>query len=205
MVVLVCCWGFDSTCCWSPKLAVGTVGIINILKGIVQLITILPPANGGEACWASNFSEDQLEAVRSQPFYMWFFMPWGTAHGCNDMIWSGHTANSTLGFLFMNVSLSNMGVSAMWRSLLIVYGIFYVAAVSAMRMHYTVDVIVAFLISTVLFTHTDYRNWLWGFVNRSVGNEKDPVPQDPPPSVESQEEEERGQKQGLLSILRCSR
>jgi len=171
-------------------------GIMNICKGLIQLVTILPPANGGEECWSSNCSEDQLATIRDQPFYTWFFQMWTTVHGCNDMVWSGHTANSTIGFLFLNVSLRNMGISWWWRSLLIVYGICYVCAVSALRMHYTVDVIVAFIVAAALFTHHPYRCWIWRNVNKIVGN----VPDKPPAVSEGLKGTGRGvDSQGLLA------
>jgi len=178
----------------------GIVGIINICKGIVQLITILPPANDGDECWVQNFSEAQLATVKDAPFYTWFFQTWGTAHGCNDMIWSGHTANSTVGFLFVNICLRDMGVGVWWRSLIIVYFAIYVCAVSAMRMHYTVDVIVAFIVAAALFTHQEFRNVLWSWVNKMVRNlPDDAVVPSAPPQITVPEESKKEESKALLS------
>jgi len=149
----------------------GTIGIINIMKGIVQIMTILPPARQGEACWPLNFKPEQIEIIQNKPFYSWMLKPWGMAHGCNDMLWSGHTAQTTVGFLYLNRSLREMKVHLAIRVLLIIYLGFYVWTVLACRMHYSIDVFVAALVGVFVYTHDRFRAVLWSAANQALCND----------------------------------
>lgn len=150
----------------------GLVGIQNIMKGVVQLATILPAARGGEGCWELNFKPEELAVVRTQDFVSWGFThSWGMTHGCNDMLWSGHTSQSCIGLLFLDKSLRHHGVPAFVRGILAVYFAVYIWAVLACRMHYSIDVLVAALIALVLYTHSPLRFSIWVHANSIVGNE----------------------------------
>jgi len=162
---------------------VGILGTINMLKGIIQLVTILPPARGGEGCWDLNFSEEQLAAVVNNDFFIWIwkdfpsYFTMGAAHGCNDMLWSGHTAQTILGWLFITDSLwailgMDRKVYLIVRAVIGLYVFTYILAVLTLRMHYTIDVVVAALIAFFMSTHTRARLWIWRKANKIVGNEK---------------------------------
>jgi len=153
----------------------GIIGLVNILKGITQMATVLPPARQGEACWNLNFDQQQLETFRDQPFWKWMFKSWGAAQGCNEMLWSGHTAQTTIGFLFIDRSLYEMRVPKIFRMLLVVYLAGYIWTVLALRMHYTIDVLVAVLLGVFMFTHARLRLGLWTISNILVCNDPTPV------------------------------
>merc|ERR1719502_1277189 len=131
------------------------VGSAGLMKCMIQLLTVLPAARGGYGCWQpgenGNWSMEQIEAVQG-PFSQWWFQPWGTVHGCNDMIWSGHTFQSCTGLLFIDKTLRHRGWSWKIRGLLVVYVLAYVYAVLCCRMHYTVDVVIAVMFSMAMFT-----------------------------------------------------
>lgn len=149
---------------------VGTVGFVNIMKGVIQLLTILPPANGGQSCWHKNFQEDEIQTVQSS--LSWIFTePWGMAHGCNDMLWSGHTAQTCIGFLFIASCLKRLGVSPCINVFIVLYFIGYVWSVLACRMHYSIDVLSATMIGCFVFTNSSWRQNMWMFANRVVCNE----------------------------------
>jgi hypothetical protein len=150
------------------------VGILNIMKGAAAIMTILPPARFGEACWDLNWKSEELETVREASFFSWAFMPWGTVHGCNDMIWSGHTSQSCLGMLFFENFLRHRGYPCICRFLLVVYFVIYIWSVLALRMHYSIDVFLATLLASALYTHTALRFWIWSFANAVVCNEPYP-------------------------------
>ena len=152
------------------------------MKGIVQILTVLPAARQGEACWNLNFKPNELETIQTQPFSSWFYETWGATHGCNDMLWSGHTSQSCLGLLFIEKNLRHMGVPLIIRLLLFAYFAVYVWAVLACRMHYSIDVFVATLVAMALFTHVGLRFGIWSFANHVVCNE--------PFEKEEEEEEE---------------
>jgi len=150
----------------------GLIGVQNLMKGFLQIGTILPAARHGETCWELNFGADELHAMRTEPLATWLFKPWGMTHGCNDMLWSGHTSQSCIGLLFIDKTLRHWNVPKCLRGLLIVYFAIYVWSVLALRMHYTIDVLVATLIGVALYTHTPLRFWLWWFANHLCCNEE---------------------------------
>jgi len=150
---------------------VGCVGFVNILKGIIQVTTILPPANGGQECWAKNFQASQLETVRANSVGWIFHEQWGMVHGCNDMLWSGHTAQTCLGFLFIMSCLRRLGVHWGINVFIVIYFFGYVWSVLALRMHYTIDVITATIVGCFVFTNASWRSNMWMFANRVVRNE----------------------------------
>jgi len=148
---------------------VGCVGFVNILKGVIQILTILPPANGGQNCWHKNFSEEELETAQSS--FSWVFTKsWGMSHGCNDMLWSGHTAQTCIGFLFIMSCLRRLGVSPCINFFIVCYFIGYVWSVLALRMHYSIDVLAATLIGCFVFTNSAWRQHMWMMANRIVCN-----------------------------------
>jgi len=149
------------------------LSIMTFTKGIVAIMTILPPAFDGQECWEENFSAEQLEAIKEQPFSQWFYQPWGMAHGCNDMLWSGHTQQSALGFLFLDQTLRKFRVPLAIRFFLFIYACVYVGAVLSCRMHYTIDVFCAALVATALFTHHSLNHFIWTLANKIVGNPVD--------------------------------
>mmetsp|Transcript_15770 Transcript_15770/g.46797 ORF Transcript_15770/g.46797 Transcript_15770/m.46797 type:complete len:328 (-) Transcript_15770:75-1058(-) len=149
---------------------VGCVGLVVLGKSVVQLFTVLPPANGGGECWDANFAAAQLDTIRNAPFSSWFYQNWGAAHGCNDMIWSGHTAQSTLGFLFLNRKLQHYNFPVWCRALMIPYLLTYWFAVLACRMHYSVDVLSATLVAGGLYTHRAASNHIWWYANKLCRN-----------------------------------
>jgi len=149
------------------------VGILNICKGFVAIMTILPPARGGEKCWALNYPDDQMKVISEEPFSNWFYKSWGTVHGCNDMLWSGHTSQSCLGVLYLANWLRHSGCPFACRFLLAIYFAIYVWTIMAFRMHYTIDVFVAAMMATALYTHAPLRFWIWSFANDIVCNPPD--------------------------------
>lgn len=167
------------------------VGILNIMKGAAAIMTILPPARFGEKCWHLNWTPEEMEEVRTKPFFEWFFRPWGTVHGCNDMIWSGHTSQSCLGMLFFEKTLRHAGCPCAIRFLLAIYFAIYVWSVLACRMHYSIDVFLAMLLATALFTHTSLRFWIWACANTICCNSKF--------GDDEQSEEEEEENAGLES------
>jgi hypothetical protein len=149
----------------------GTVGILNLAKGVLQIATILPPANGGDQCWKKNFgAPGEIKSIRGS-FLGWWYQNWGMTHGCNDMLWSGHTSQSCLGILFIDKILREKGVPRLFRSLLFIYFLVYIFAILSCRMHYTIDVFVAILVAMAFFTHGNLRFWIWSFANHLVQND----------------------------------
>lgn len=144
--------------------------ILAIAKGIVQIVTVLPAANRGTYCWAVNFGQKELDIVRTASFLKWCFNGWGMVHGCNDMLWSGHSAQSCIGLLCVNQILRDLGVPLTARIFVGVYYLGYVFAVLACRMHYTVDVFLATLVACLLYTHPQLRFTIWWTLNTLVGN-----------------------------------
>jgi len=146
------------------------IGLQGLLKGVAQLVTILPPANRGEFCWSFNFSPESLDTIKHGSFSSWFYKPWGTANGCNDMLWSGHTSQTCIGLLFVNNTLRNHNVPLLIRGLVLLYFILYVLSVLMCRMHYSVDVLLASIIAPLLYTHTQLRFSIWWYMNWAVRN-----------------------------------
>lgn len=144
--------------------------INNTMKGIIQIATVLPAANRGEFCWALNFGQEEIDIIRNAPFYTWFYQNWGMTHGCNDMLWSGHTSQSLFGILFVNNSLRHNGYSVHFRMLLCLYFTAYMLALLMCRMHYTIDVLVAVVVAGLLYTHADLRLIVWSYANKLVCN-----------------------------------
>merc|ERR1719199_1928495 len=102
---------------------------MNIMKGLVAIMTVLPPARQGQECWLLNFKKEELETIRDEPFSHWFYKMWGMAHGCNDMLWSGHTSQSVLGLLFLEQIMRKCGVPLVARFLVFIYFLVYFFAV----------------------------------------------------------------------------
>jgi len=157
----------------------GIVGIQNILKGLVQIMTILPPARQGEACWELNFKPEELEMMSHGSFVDWFYQTWGMTQGCNDMLWSGHTSQSCIGLLFIEKEMRELLSGSRYRFVhtiacgaIVVYFLVYIYAVLSCRMHYTIDVFVATIIAITLFTHSNLRFFIWVAANNLVCNEK---------------------------------
>jgi len=159
-----------------------TLMCITIMKGMMQLVTILPSANKGEVCWVANFGTEKLNTIQNSNFHIWLFESWGAAHGCNDMLWSGHTAQSAVGFLFLNNCLRGAVVPLCVRSLLVIIFALYMMCLLTLRMHYSIDVLCAVLIATLMYTHSHFRHFVWYWSNQCVGNEaivraaSDPAP-----------------------------
>eukprot|EP00928_Gymnodinium_smaydae_P075808 TRINITY_DN5881_c0_g1_i3.p1 TRINITY_DN5881_c0_g1~~TRINITY_DN5881_c0_g1_i3.p1 ORF type:complete len:344 (+),score=39.74 TRINITY_DN5881_c0_g1_i3:173-1204(+) len=172
---------------------VGLIGIQNIMKGMIQIATILPAANTGEGCWRINFKPEELDIIRTSGFGAWFHETWGMTHGCNDMLWSGHTSQSCTGLLFLDKSLRHMGVPRCLRGILAAYFAVYIWAVLACRMHYSIDVLVAALLSLALYTHAPLRFSIWIYFNQFVGNttsEEDEIEGSASSSSENGEDDE---------------
>lgn len=159
--------------------------INNTMKGIIQIATVLPAANKGEFCWALNFGQSEIDVIRNAPFYTWFYQNWGMTHGCNDMLWSGHTSQSFFGILFVNNSLRHYGVPLHVRMLLCLYFTAYILALLMCRMHYTIDVLVAVVVAGLLYTHADLRFIVWSYANRLVCN----PPHDPKNTISNPQKE----------------
>jgi len=136
---------------------VGCLGLLNILKGVVQLTTIEPPVHRGEHCWRHNFSTRDLNLIRNNHFGTQWYHLWGMMSGCNDMMWSGHIEQSSLGFLFLLKTLRDLEAPATIRSLVVVYYFAYAWMVLLCRIHYTSDVIVGSLVAALMFTHSPFR------------------------------------------------
>lgn len=149
---------------------VGCVGFVNILQGTIQLLTVLPPANGGKSCWHRNFADEQILTVQTS--FSWIFTEtWGMAHGCNDMLWSGHTAQTCIGFLFIMSCLRRLGVSSCINVFIVIYFLCYVMSVLACRMHYTIDVFTATIVGCFVFTNSSWRQNVWFLANLIACND----------------------------------
>lgn len=155
---------------------VGAIGFNNILKGVIQVVTVLPPANGGEGCWTKNFKALEIGIVDHH--WTWIFTrPWGMTHGCNDMLWSGHTSQSCIGFLFIASALKREGFApACINGVLFCYFLGYIWSVLACRMHYTVDVLIAGVIGLFIYTHAGFRQTVWHTANFLVCNSPESSP-----------------------------
>jgi len=150
---------------------VGTSGVAVTIKAVFQLVTVLPPAYDGENCWEMNYNAAQLDTIRAG-FGLWVFGPWSQMHGCNDMIYSGHTVNTTIGFLFLNRQflIFDIGVCRYLRFILWPWLFMYVLTVLSCRMHYTIDVIAAIVVGSLLYTHSGLQASMWRLVNFLVLN-----------------------------------
>lgn len=175
---------------------VGILGCINMLKGVIQLVTILPPARQGEACWNLNFKQEQLDVVTKYPFENWIWKDFpeyfimGAAHGCNDMLWSGHTAQTILGWLFITNGLWVLDIPhyKVWVGIIAIYIVGYMGAVLLLRMHYTIDVLVGALLAYFMSTHWTFRMRIWIIANQFVRNDDPPAEED----LEEHDLEEHG-------------
>jgi len=148
----------------------GVLACMQAGKATMQTATILPPANRGEYCWNVNFTPDELQMIQHEPFSKWMFKPWGVSHGCNDMIWSGHTAQSALGFLFLNHELRRIYVPPFVRALLAVIFLVYIWVLITLRMHYSIDILCAVLVACLFKTHSPFRYSIWYASNKLAGN-----------------------------------
>lgn len=142
-----------------------TMACVYLLKGVLQLLTILPASRSG--CWGAN-SGDELPMMLHSSEWV-YTTAWGGSAGCNDMIFSGHTASVMLGMLSINKSFVKHGVG--WLSVvLVLFQLGYIWVILSMRMHYSVDLALAILLCGLLYTHTPFRYALWVGTNRLVRN-----------------------------------
>lgn len=171
-----------------------TMTILFPLKSIFQFSTVLPAAD--PKCFARTLRRNvfcaalpYLQRLRCSPtneqlapvdpagrlvpdgvawiFYERYGMP-----ACNDMIFSGHTAMLQLSVLFTYKTLHQRHGALGWM-LSLLLGLLmctYAYVLISMHMHYMVDVLIALLLATALYTHTALRFWLWTRLNWLVGN-----------------------------------
>merc|ERR1712151_1195842 len=118
----------------------------------MQIVTVLPaPRPSCTADWQEYSVEKGLVEFES-----WvFFQPWLAAKACHDMIWSGHTESTFLFTLsFMRSLREDFGIKQAYDVYALVPTSFYMIGVVAARIHYTVDVLIALLLTAMIYRMT---------------------------------------------------
>lgn len=113
--------------------------ILNLLRPIFYAITIVPdPIDKDDHRENSNSTYDMLMG------------------SCKDMIFSGHVSNSLMALLFL-MKYFNLPVvfAFLHQAVLILWML-------CQKRHYTIDIIVAYLVTIILF---DHRKTLLSFLN----------------------------------------
>lgn len=87
---------------------------------------------------------------------LWYMIQYGT---CADYMFSGHTATSTLAWLF----------TCKWKYLNVVNGVLLLGVITFLllqRWHYTVDIIIGFIITCALYiVYYKYQSCSWWYFN----------------------------------------
>lgn len=107
--------------------------ILNALRPIFYAITILPDPT--ERC-------EKNKQIHSD-FYEFF------VGSCKDMIFSGHIANSFMGLMYL---MKYFGLKPIYAAL---HQIILIIWMLCSKRHYTVDIIIAYLVSILLFDYKD--------------------------------------------------
>ena len=108
--------------------------IIRLLRLICMVSTIYPPPD-------TEFIYIVNEKKKIIPYYDYIF------GGCNETIFSGHTSFMVLIFLFV-YEYYNIFI----RLLLFIYTIFGSILIISSRSHYTTDVLLAWIITTLVYS-----------------------------------------------------
>lgn len=157
-------------------------GIMFLLRAVTVSVTQLPDAS--PTCQA-QFGDPKRGAYKRQPMFpkafyrAWVFMTSPTSHvTCGDMIFSGHTTCLTMCAMvfkyYCRARLLNTRVFFRWirgnresrfaalvffaRWSVYVYVLIGSILIVATRLHYTLDVIIAILLTYSVFTW--YHTWL---------------------------------------------
>lgn len=87
---------------------------------------------------------------------------------------SGHTAQTCIGFLFIWRTLSTLGCCRAVGIGLLLYIVMYMWSVLVLRMHYSIDVVVAAIVGVFVYTHAGFLNFCWIVANRVACNMRSP-------------------------------
>lgn len=112
--------------------------ILNLLRPIFYVITIMP-----DPC---DKCSDEVNNNN------WYEILMGS---CKDMIFSGHVSNSFLGLLYL---VRYFNVSFIYVML---HQIILITLMLCQRRHYTIDIIIAYLVTILVF---DYRKSILNFL-----------------------------------------
>jgi len=115
--------------------------ILNLLRPLFYVVTIFPDPS--TKCENNCFS-------KSTNFYEVMI------GSCRDMIFSGHISNSFMGLLFLMQYFNMMSIfTILHQSILILWML-------CQKRHYTIDIIIAYLVTIVLF---DKKKSILEFLN----------------------------------------
>lgn len=108
--------------------------IIRFLRLLCLLCTIYPPPS--KDCYEISDKKNKI-----LPYYSYIF------GGCNETIFSGHTACLVLIMLFIYPVLNAIG-----KIFIILYAIFGSIILISLRAHYTIDVLLGWIITYLVYT-----------------------------------------------------
>lgn len=146
--------------------------VLLCLNAVAGIITIQPDAHTPKRCFALlNLDVPAL----TDPGW-WFLNVRQGAFVCNDMMWSGHTAHTTLGILTFDRVLKTRGKALLgyWgvvgvRLLLWTLLVVFCLVLLATKVHYSADVFVALVLATAFFHHAALHEGVWHLSCRLVG------------------------------------
>lgn len=130
-------------------------------KGIAQVLTIVPDSNMQRpVCCSPQFSE-----------WGWWIVTRVHYECCGDMLYSGHTLHVMLALLVIRRSMLYGYGARLFGSfahsvrvvLSLLFGMVFIITLLLSRLHYTIDIVVAGVLTLILFSHDRFlsigRNW----------------------------------------------
>jgi hypothetical protein len=115
------------------------IGIIYLLRAMAYSMTVLPSPSIHCKC---EWEDEPNTFLRSMLNLLY-------QEGCNDLIFSGHTSMMVMSSLFLCYYCLNKSVLS--QLLLVVYNIIGFIIIIGTRLHYSVDVFIATVITVLLF------------------------------------------------------
>ena len=117
------------------------VGILYLIRVISFSLTVLPPPDPNCKCDWEEKPKTLLRKVLNLIYQ----------EGCADLIFSGHTSIMLMSTLF--IIYYYFPNNLLVKFLLVLFNIFGCMVIIATRLHYSVDVFMATIITTLLFFH----------------------------------------------------
>lgn len=117
------------------------IGILYLMRAISFSLTVLPSPETNCKCEWEHEPETFLRKILNFIYQ----------EGCNDLIFSGHTAMMLMSSLFLSWYCSDVYNNIFAKLLLVLYNILGVIVIIGTRLHYSVDTYISTIITTLLF------------------------------------------------------
>ena len=135
-------------------------GTLLLVNGILHTATVFPDSRDN-----NPYCRDPEKAV----YGSWIFYP-SSIRFCGDMVWSGHTAHLLLCIIFIywiSQSYKSLNRKAFQYSYICI-GLFLVLIemnfLVIFSSHYTIDVVVAFLVVGLFLTHQKFHQYVDNYI-----------------------------------------